>query len=75
VLFQELVFAAGYRSQAEAEFSFRQLKDPRAVSFSPMFHWTEHNIRVHILTCVLAQQIAHLLGLQTDRAALHMSVC
>ena len=49
---------AGYRSQSEAEFSFRQLKDPRVVSFSPMFHWTEHNIRVHVFTCVLALQIA-----------------
>ena len=38
---------AAYRSQSEAEFSFRQMKDPRAVSFSPMFHWTEHNIRIH----------------------------
>src|SRR5450631_2838131 len=52
---------AGYRSQSEAEFSFRQMKDPRAVSFSPMFHWTEHNIRVHVLTCVLALQIAPLM--------------
>jgi transposase len=65
---------AGYRSQSEAEFSFRQLKDPRAVSFSPMFHWTEHNIRVHTLTCVLALQVAHLMRLQADRAGLHMSV-
>src|SRR6266511_2003406 len=38
---------AAYRSQSEAEFSFRQLKDPRVVSFSPMHHWTEHNIRIH----------------------------
>jgi transposase len=66
---------AGYRSQSEAEFSFRQMKDPRAVSFSPMFHWTEHNIRVHVLTCVLALQIAHLLRLKAERAGLHMSVC
>ena len=65
---------AGYRSQSEAEFSFRQMKDPRAVSFSPMFHWTEHNIRVHVLTCVLALQIAHLLRLKAERAGLHMSV-
>ena len=36
---------AGYRSQSEAEFSFRQMKDPRVVSFSPMHHWTDHNIR------------------------------
>ncbi|MDQ2789088.1 MAG: transposase, partial [Actinomycetota bacterium] len=38
---------AGYRSQSEAEFSLRQLKDPHVVSFSPMHHWTDHNIRVH----------------------------
>ncbi len=65
---------AGYRSQSEAEFSFRQMKDPHVVSFSPMFHWTEHNIRVHTFTCVLALQIAHLLRLQARRAGLHMSV-
>jgi len=65
---------AGYRSQSEAEFSFRQLKDPRVVSFSPMHHWTEHNIRVHVFTCVLALQIAHLMRRQADRAGLHLSV-
>jgi len=65
---------AAYRSQSEAEFSFRQLKDPRAVSFSPMFHWTEHNIRVHVFTCVLALQIAHLMRLQAHQAGLRMSV-
>jgi transposase len=65
---------AGYRSQSEAEFSFRQLKDRHVVSFSPMFHWSEHNIRVHVFTCVLALQIAHLMRLQADRAGLHLSV-
>jgi transposase len=65
---------AAYRSQSEAEFSFRQMKDPRVVSFSPMFHWTEHNIRVHVFTCVLALQIAHLLRLQAERAGLRTSV-
>lgn len=65
---------AGYRSQSEAEFSFRQLKDPRVVSFSPMHHWTEHNITVHVFTCVLALQIAHLMRLKATRAGLHLSV-
>jgi transposase len=65
---------AAYRSQSEAEFSFRQMKDPRAVSFSPMFHWTEHNIRIHVFTCVLALQTAHLMRLQAGRAGLRMSV-
>ena len=32
------------------------------VSFSPMFHWTEHNIHVHVFTCVLALQVGHLGG-------------
>ena len=65
---------AAYRSQSEAEFSFRQMKDPRAVSFSPMYHWTEHSIRVHVFTCVLALQTAHLMRLQAERAGLRMSV-
>jgi len=64
----------GYRSQSEAELSFRQMKDPHIVSFSPMHHWTEHNIRVHVFTCVLALQIAHLMRLRAARAGLRMSV-
>jgi transposase len=65
---------AGYRSQSEAEFSFRQMKDPHVVSFSPMFHWTEHNIRVHVFSCVLALQAAHLMRLRARRAGLDLSV-
>ncbi|HZJ06212.1 MAG TPA: IS1634 family transposase [Nocardioidaceae bacterium] len=65
---------AGYRSQCDAEFSFRQLKDPHVVSFSPMHHWTDHNIRVHTYTCVLALQIAHLMRRQAEHAGLHFSV-
>jgi hypothetical protein len=65
---------AGYRSQSEAEFSFRQMKDPHVVSFSPMHHWTEHNIRVHAFTCVLALQIAHLMRRRARQAGLDLSV-
>ncbi|MGH3122161.1 MAG: IS1634 family transposase [Streptosporangiaceae bacterium] len=65
---------AGYRSQSEAEFSFRQMKDTHVVSFSPMHHWTEHNIRVHVFTCVLALQLAHLMRRTAARAGLAMSV-
>jgi hypothetical protein len=56
------------------EASFRQMKDPRAASFSPMFHWTEHNIVVHVFTCVLALQLAHLLRHRAAQAGLHLSV-
>ena len=65
---------AGYRSQSEAEFSFRQLKDPHVVSFSPMHHWTEHNIRVHVFTCVLALQLAHLTRRRARQAGLDLPV-
>jgi transposase len=65
---------SGYRSRSEAEFAFRQMKDAHVVSFSPMFHWTEHNIRVHVFTCVLALQIAYLMRLKARHAGLHLSV-
>jgi transposase len=65
---------AGYRSQSEAEFSFRQMKDTRVVSFSPMHHWTEHNIRVHVFTCVLALQLAHLMRHRARQHQLNLSV-
>jgi Transposase len=65
---------AAYRSQADAEFGFRQLKDPTVVSFSPMHHSTDQTIRVHVYTCVLALQIAHLMRRQAAHAGLNLSV-
>jgi len=65
---------AGYRSQSEAESGFRQMKDPHVVSFPPMYHWTEHNIRVHVFTCVLALQIAHLMRRRARQHGLDISV-
>ncbi|MCA1700368.1 MAG: IS1634 family transposase, partial [Actinobacteria bacterium] len=65
---------ADYRSQEAAEGDFRQLKDPQVVSFSPMFHWTDHKIRVHAFYCVLALIVARLLTREADRAGIHLSV-
>jgi transposase len=65
---------AAYRSQADVEAGFRQLKDPKVVSFSPMFHWTDHKIRVHAFYCVLALAVAHLLRRQAAQAGLQLSV-
>jgi transposase len=65
---------AAYRSQADAEAGFRQLKDRHVVSFSPMFHWTEQKIRVHVFYCVLALTIAHLMRRQAAHDGLHLSV-
>lgn len=65
---------AGYRSQSEAEFGFRQLKDPHVVSFSPMHHHTDAQIRVHVFCCVLALTTAHLMRRQAAHAGLNLSV-
>jgi transposase len=65
---------AAYRSQSEVESGFRQMKDPHVVSFSPMRHWTDSKIRVHVFSRVLALAIAHLMRRQAERAGLHLSV-
>ncbi len=63
-----------YRSQEAVEADFRQMKDVKVVSFSPMFHWTESKIRVHVLYCVLALMVARLMVREADHAGMHLSV-
>ena len=65
---------AAYRSQSAVEAGFRQMKDPRVVSFAPMHHWTDSKIRVHVFYCVLALTVAHLMRREAERAGLHLSV-
>jgi transposase len=65
---------AAYRSQHHVEADFRQMKDPRVVSFSPMHHWTDQKIRVHVFYCVLALTVARLMRRQAAQAGLTMSV-
>jgi transposase len=65
---------AGYRSQSNVEADFRQMKDPKVVSFSPMFHWTDHKIRVHVAHCVLALMTARLMVREAAQAGITMSV-
>jgi transposase len=65
---------AGYRSQNDVESGFRQLKDPHLVGFSPMFHWTDSKIRVHVFYCVLALAIAHLMRREAHQGGLDLSV-
>lgn len=65
---------AGYRSQNDVETGFRQLKDPHVVGFSPMHHWTDQKIRVHVFYCVLALAVAHLMRRQAHQAGINTSV-
>lgn len=65
---------AGYRSQNDVESGFRQLKDPHVVGFSPMFHWTDSKIWVHVFYCALALTVAHLMRREAHHAGLNLSV-
>jgi transposase len=65
---------AAYRSQAGVESGFRQLKDPRVVSFSPIHHWTDQKIRVHVFYSVLALTVAHLMRRHAEQAGFDLSV-
>ena len=50
------------------------MKDPHVVSFSPLHHWTDQKIRVHVFYCVLALAVAHLMRREAEHAGLHLSV-
>ncbi len=63
-----------YRSQHHVESDFRQMKDRQVVSFSPMFHWTDSKIRVHMFYCVLALAIAKLMAREVRQSSMDMSV-
>jgi len=65
---------AAYRSQSDVEADFRQMKDPLVVGFSPMFHWTDDKIRVHVAYCVLALTVARLMVREASKSGMHMSV-
>ena len=65
---------AAYRSQADVEAGFRQLKDRHVIAFNPMFHWTDQKIRVHALHCVTALAVAHLMRRQAHQAGLDLPV-
>jgi hypothetical protein len=44
------------------------------VSFAPIRHFTDHKIRVHLFTCVLALTLAHLMRREATHAGLSLSV-
>jgi hypothetical protein len=39
-----------------------------------MYHFTDHKIRIHVLTCVLALMVVRLMVRHADQAGMHLSV-
>ena len=60
----DATIVAAYRSQGTLENAFRQMKDPHFVTVTPMFHWTDQKIRVHLAVCVMSLMVASLLHRQ-----------
>jgi transposase len=69
---EEIVLA--YRGQYRVENTFRTMKDPHFVSFSPGFHWTDQKIRVHAFYCVLALTMVSLLQRQLHQQGIDISI-
>lgn len=58
-----------YRGQSQAEAAFRDLKDPYHLAVRPIFHWTDHKLRVHAFCCVLGYLLAKLVESTAQRQA------
>ncbi len=69
---EEIILA--YRGQFMVEDAFKAMKNPHFVSFSPMWHWTDHNIRVHAFYCVLALTLASLLRRELFSKGIDVSI-
>ena len=65
---------SAYRSQYHIEDAFRQMKDTKYLSFSPLRHFTDAHIRVHALYCVLSFMLARLLNKELEDMGHKMSI-
>lgn len=61
-----------YRSQAEVEAAFRQMKDPDFAAFSPAFHWTDQKLKVHAFYCTIALMIVSLIARELRHAGIQL---
>jgi transposase len=65
--------AGAYRSQYHVEEAFKRMKDTKYLSFRPIRHFTDSQIRVHAFYCVLALLLASLLNKELEEMGHKMS--
>ena len=65
---------SAYRSQYHVEEAFKQMKDTTHLSFRPIRHFTDANIRVHAFYCVLAYMISALLNKELKQMGHKLSI-
>jgi transposase len=63
-----------YRSQASIEECFKHMKDRKIGMWWPMFHWTDHMIRVHGFYCSLALLLRALIMKRVEEAGIGISM-
>lgn len=62
-----------YRDKNIVEEQIKNLKDTHVIRFTPMWCWTDHMIRVHAFTCVMALLFLRLLMKKISKAKLNLS--
>lgn len=50
-----------FYGQATVEHAFKNIKNPYHLAVTPEFHWTDHKIKIHYLTCVLGYLLSALI--------------
>lgn len=65
---------SAYRSQYHVEEAFKQMKDTKYLSFRPIRHFTDANIRVHTFYCVLAFMLTALLNKELEHMGHKISI-
>jgi transposase len=63
-----------YRSQYHVEECFRQMKNEKILSFRPVRHFTDNNIRVHAFYCILALTLSSLLNIEFEKIGYKTSI-
>ena len=63
-----------YRSQFHVEDVFKQMKDTKYLSFRPVRHFTDSQIRVHAFYCVLALLLTSLLNRELHHMGHNLSI-
>lgn len=63
-----------YRSQASIEDCFKPMKDRKIGMWWPMFHWTDHMIRIHGFYCSLALLLRALMMKHVEEAGIGISM-
>lgn len=65
---------AAYGAQQKVEQVFRGLKDGDWLGWGPMYHWTDHNIRVHAFYCMLGLSLLNYLHNRARRVCPQITI-